>query len=112
MTFNDVLNWLKDNWQFVVTIAGSLVSLILIICKKNKNVIPESIWVDFLSKLPSLINDAEATNLQGDEKLRYVVAQALQVLAANLGDSVFSDKVLVKMIITEVENILSTPQKK
>ena len=111
---DDVLKFLMDNWQSLVVIALSLVTMLVSIFRRKVTLdIPVEIIDDVLVKLPGWIADAESCNIAGPSKLQQVVNKACEYLAQKLNIRYYKALSLYSDFIEScVENILSTPTKK
>ena len=111
---DQVLEFLKDNWQNMTILLISVITLLVgLFRKKAKITIPLAVLDDIVVKIPEYIIAAESSELKGSEKLQFVVNKCVDLLVAKLGCSrsvalsYYSD-----FIIGYIENILSTPTKK
>lgn len=107
---SEVLEFVINHWYGIASIAISLVSLIIIILKKNKNI--DNNLLSVVSMLPIWINEAEKLE-DKSAKYSYVFNHAIQELVALTGkqEKDLVDKYCV-VLDENIERILSTPQKK
>lgn len=111
------IEFLRENWKFLVEILVPILSmLILLIFKKRAKInIPDATLSGMFAALPLWIQDAETTigAGKGDQKLKFVLTQAVNYLAKALGVS--TGEILRcygSQLLIDIENILATPQKK
>lgn len=108
-----VIEFLRENWKFLVEIFVPILTLLLLlIFKKKANItIPDVVFAGMLRGLPIWIDDAEeligAGN--GEKKLAYVLKTAVNYLAKEVG---CSSKDILRLcgeqIIQDIENIMSS----
>lgn len=95
-----MIEFLTNNWQFVVCLLCGLFELILMLVAKKR---PEVVDNSFLSKLSVWILEAEDKFQVGSDKLNYVLGRA----KAYLGD-MYVEKDCKALI----EYLLTLPEKK
>lgn len=109
----EIITFLVDNWQPILSAFLLLVALILLIVKKKPTAYSYLDYAYSLFKLiPDFINKAESTGVTGSAKKNIVVNSLLHALKKLV---VLNDEQVVycKFIFSNaVESILSTPQKK
>ena len=115
MDFNLILDFLVDNWYYLLSILILLLSFIISIVRKraNSNLI-DSVKSSLLELLPSFISLAEVSEVPGEDKKNFVINLALDRISSLLGCKLSdADKSYwVSFISSSLESILSTPQKK
>jgi len=100
---NDILDFIVQNWQWILISFLSLLSFLISLFKRNKNILYDN---SILSVLIQLVNDAEALYGagNGEKKLEYVLTTYFNSYPAAKPYEVSVRKL--------VELILSTPHKK
>lgn len=97
----------------ILAVISSLVNLILLILKKNKIVVKDTIFEKLLEKLPIFIQYAESMAKDGADKKGLALGAAYSFISQYSG---LSHDEVVKMysdrISNAIESILATPQKK
>lgn len=115
MDFNLILDFIVDNWYYLLSILILLLSFIISIVRKrvNSNLV-DSVKSSLLELLPSFISLAEVSEVPGEDKKNFVINLALDRISSLLGCKLSdADKSYwVSFISTSLESILSTPQKK
>lgn len=115
MNFDLVLDFIVDNWYYLLSILILLLSFIISIIRKraNSNLI-DSVKSSLLELLPSFISLAEVSEVPGEDKKNFVINLALDRISSLLGCKLSdADKSYwVSFISSSLESILSTPQKK
>lgn len=115
MDFDLVLDFIVDNWYYLLSILILLLSFIISIVRKraNSNLI-DSVKSSLLELLPSFISLAEVSEVPGEDKKNFVINLALDRISSLLGCKLSdTDRAYwVSFISTSLESILSTPQKK
>lgn len=110
------VEFLRENWRFLVELLCLVLSIILLLLKKkNKVVISSSVISDVLVNLPAYIEHAEEKygSGHGNEKLKFVMSEAIKFLEIETGLSTADIlRSYGETLILNIENILSTPQKK
>ena len=102
-----------QNWYYIAVLLIAICNMILLICKKNKVVQEDSLFTKLLEILPAMIRRAEDTGLDGANKLVFVVDTAISWLADYTGKNTACIRATYQeRVITAIENILSTPEKK
>lgn len=94
------MDFIIENWKFIVYLAIGLIEIILLLVFKRR---PQIIDNGFMAKLSEFILDAELKYVQGSDKLKYVLEQAKIYLA---------DKYVEADVKKLVEYMLTLPQKK
>lgn len=104
-----VLEFLQDNWRWIVSVGLTLISVIIVLVKKKTKVV-DGVLTDTFKQLPSFINKAEELFPDGQDKQTYVLAMALDYYLSNggLGES----SLITDIIASMLEAILTTPTKK
>lgn len=108
---NKVIEFILQNKEIIADIIAIFVAVVLFIIKKKPVKVLSTIKELGLRLLPFLINDAEKTELKGDDKKEYVFAHLVQAFV----DDGYDPKLIEqerKYWLNEIEVILSTPQKK
>ena len=115
MDFNLILDFICDNWYYLLSILILLLSFIISIVRKraNSNLV-DSVKSSLLELLPSFISLAEISEVPGEDKKNFVINLALDRISSLLGCKLSdADKSYwVSFITSSLESILSTPQKK
>lgn len=115
MNFDFVLDFIVDNWYYLLSILILLLSFIVSLVRKraNSNLI-DSVKSSLLELLPSFISLAEVSEVPGEDKKNFVINLALDRISSLLGCKLSdADKSYwVSFISSSLESILSTPQKK
>lgn len=115
MNFDLVLDFIVDNWYYLLSILILLFSFIISLVRKraNSNLI-DSVKSSLLELLPSFISLAEVSEVPGEDKKNFVINLALDRISSLLGCKLSdADKSYwVSFISSSLESILSTPQKK
>lgn len=108
------IQFLRDNWKFLLEISIPLISfIVLLIAKRVKVNIPTATITSVLCQLPLWINEAESLGVSGKEKLEYVFTKAVNVIVNETGLSYgIVCRAYGNELIADIEKILSTPQKK
>lgn len=115
MNFDFVLDFIVDNWYYLLSILILLLSFIISLVRKraNSNLV-DSVKSSLLELLPSFISLAEVSEVPGEDKKNFVINLALDRISSLLGCKLSdADKSYwVSFISSSLESILSTPQKK
>lgn len=115
MDFNLILDFIVDNWYYLLSILILLLSFIISIVRKraNSNLV-DSVKSSLLELLPSFISLAEVSEVPGEDKKNFVINLALDRISSLLGCKLSdTDRAYwVSFISSSLESILSTPQKK
>lgn len=115
MNFDLVLDFIVDNWYYLLSILILLLSFIISVVRKraNSNLV-DSVKSSLLELLPSFISLAEVSEVPGEDKKNFVINLALDRISSLLGCKLSdADKSYwVSFISSSLESILSTPQKK
>ena len=115
MDFNLILDFIVDNWYYLLSILILLLSFIISIVRKraNSNLV-DSVKSSLLELLPSFISLAEVSEVPGEDKKNLVINLALDRISSLLGCKLSdTDRAYwVSFISSSLESILSTPQKK
>lgn len=115
MDFNLILDFICDNWYYLLSILILLLSFIISIVRKraNSNLI-DSVKSSLLELLPGFISLAEISEVPGAEKKNFVIDLALDRISSLLGCKLSdADRAYwISFISSSLESILSTPQKK
>lgn len=115
MNFDLVLDFILDNWYYLLSILILLLSFIISLVRKraNSNLV-DSVKSSLLELLPSFISLAEVSEVPGEDKKNFVINLALDRISSLLGCKLSdADKSYwVSFISSSLESILSTPQKK
>lgn len=115
MDFNLILDFIFDNWYYILSILILLLSFIISLVRKraNSNLV-DSVKSSLLELLPSFISLAEVSEVPGEDKKNFVINLALDRISSLLGCKLSdADKSYwVSFISSSLESILSTPQKK
>lgn len=115
MNFDLVLDFIIDNWYYLLSILILLLSFIISLVRKraNSNLV-DSVKSSLFELLPSFISLAEISEVPGEDKKNFVINLALDRISSLLGCKLSdADKSYwVSFISSSLESILSTPQKK
>lgn len=105
-----MVQFLVDNWRWLICILAGVLSVIFTIFKRPKVV--ESALAYALEKLPSYIQFYECVG-NGPEKLKKVLLAVITDISKHTGlDAEKVTKLYGSILSTAIENILSCPQKK
>lgn len=111
----EILEFLKEWNPIIVPGLVLILDLLIIFLKRRPKTLDdfENCLKDVLNILPSYIRDVECEG-HGDEKKKKVVRNSLSLLERRLGRnlSIRENRYAEKAISGQVENVLSTPQKK
>lgn len=111
-----ILNFLTDNWYYIVVIILSFLSVLLALVKK-KRVINSDLFIDALKdtllKLPEIIKSVDSLEIAGADKKSLVIASAIKVLSGLLGRDLTDDedKYLNNILSKQIESVLDAPTK-
>lgn len=115
MDFNLILDFILDNWYYLLSILILLLSFIISIVRKraNSNLV-DSVKSSLLELLPGFISLAEISEVPGADKKNFVIDLALDRISSLLGCKLSdADRAYwISFISSSLESILSTPQKK
>ena len=115
MNFDLVLDFIFDNWYYLLSILILLLSFIISLVRKraNSNLV-DSVKSSLLELLPSFISLAELSEVPGEDKKTFVINLALDRISSLLGCKLSDAEksYWVSFITSSLESILSTPQKK
>ena len=115
MNFDLVLDFIIDNWYYLLSILILLLSFIISIVRKraNSNLV-DSVKSSLLELLPSFISLAEVSEVPGEDKKNFVINLALDRISSLLGCKLSdADKSYwVSFISSSLKSILLTNQKK
>lgn len=115
MDFNLILDFIVDNWYYLLSILILFLSFIISIVRKraNSNLV-DSVKSSLLELLPSFISLAEVSEVPGEDKKNFVINLALDRISSLLGYKLSDADISywVSFITSSLESILSTPQKK
>ncbi len=115
MNFDLILDFIIDNWYYLLSILILLLSFIISLVRKRSNSnLVDSVKSSLLELLPSFISLAEVSDVPGEDKKNFVINLALDRISSLLGCKLSdADKSYwVSFITSSLESILSTPQKK
>lgn len=98
-------------WREILDILAIVVSIVLLCIKKKPFKVVDTLSTVIIRLLPSLIREAEASGLKGQDKLKMVLDELQKLLKSlDYGDDVIAQ--YLPFAANQVEVILSTPQKK
>lgn len=100
--------FIQNNWQNILTLVLTFATLLLTIFKKRIKVV-ESIKQFILERLPLFIDTAEKLFEDGEKKKAFVISQIVQLVEKTFGCDIDE---YVDFISDSIESILATPQKK
>lgn len=109
----EFINFINNNWTWLITIGVGLLQIIILVLKKTKVIKVDTAVTTVLEALPSMIIEAEHNHPEvnsGREKWRDVIVNAV-ALYRKLTANDIPDDFIIK-INTAIEAILSTPKKK
>ena len=108
---NNVIVFIKTYYQFIALGFSVLIFLldVLILGIRNRQPLM-TIYSSIREWLPSVVKAAESTNLKGADKLAFAV-DMIKGYMEKAYPKVNPDK-YNRVIVSEIEEILSTPQKK
>jgi hypothetical protein len=107
-----VLEFLRDNWQYVVIGLSAIVEvLVLFVFKRRKSVSP---FYEVVSVLPKLIDKVESRIGAGNGAIKKekVLDAAIVLYEKLTGVCLSKSSKIVKDLDDAIESILTTPQKK
>lgn len=105
------IDWIIDNYQWVISIFVGFVSLVVVIIKRRVKVV--DFMTSYLEALPGFINEAESFLKSGNDKFSFVLAKSVEFISSITG--IDERKIVIdysNVIKDSIESILSTPQKK
>lgn len=111
-----ILDFLADNWYYIVVIILSFLSVLLALVKK-KRVINTDLFTDALKntilKLPEIIKNVESLEIAGSDKKSLVIASAIKFISGLLGRDLTDDedKYLSNIFSIQIESVLDAPTK-
>lgn len=115
MDFDLLLDFICDNWYYLLSILILLLSFIISLVRKraNSNLV-DSVKSSLLELLPSFISLAEVSQVPGADKKTFVINLALDRISSLMGCKLSDSEksYWISFISTSLESILSTPQKK
>lgn len=101
------------NYKLIIVSICWLINLIILLLKKNKIIVKDTIFANLLTMLPRLILEAEQNYSDGQDKKLVVLSYALNWLCEMTGQGIDSIKAQYAEKTSEaIESILATPQKK
>lgn len=108
-----VIEFLKDNWRFVAEIVLTVIVLLVSLLRKKVKFNADGLN-KVIGLLPGLINEAEKVygSGNGDIKFKFVFAHAFTELQKYYPDEVIKAHNFSLVLVSAIENILSTPKKK
>lgn len=102
-----------QNYKYIIVGLCWLLNFIILLLKKNKLVVKDTIFENLLLMLPTLIKQAEESGGTGSDKKALVLSYALNWLVSFTSKTFEEIKSLyADRVSRAVEEILSTPQKK
>lgn len=105
--------FITQNWYYIALIVIAICNMFLLIFKKGKISLVDSIFERLLVRLPSLIRKAEELGVSGENKKIFVLSAAYSFLADMTGKK--QEELVAsygKQIDSAIEDILATPEKK
>ena len=107
-----MIDFLRNNWKLILEAVVFVASVILFIVRKKPVKVVDTIKQMITQWLPGVVVAAENTNLKGENKMKYAVDLLYTLFASDyLTRDEFDNKYLA-FIHSQIEAILSTPQKK
>lgn len=107
---NQFLNFIKDNLSLIISIILVIISFVVSLCRKRPKMNEmDNILLATLEKLPELIRNAET--FKGADVKKTLVLESVKTFVKDQFSVILSDQMLA-FIGYQVEQILSTPQKK
>lgn len=110
----DFINFILDNYKWLIVVVLSIVVFILQIVKPQSKIAfnyRDYYIAEAVDILPTLINEAEEKfPHEGSKKLQYVLIHVFKHFGMN--QSLLSDTDFVHIITMMIEGYLSTPEKK
>lgn len=107
-----IKDFLFTYWREILYIVCAIISLVCCCVRKKSNKVVDGIVDHIFTILPQIINQAEGTDLKGQDKLDYATGLVLNYLKFNTGLDEKTLYAYVDLIHGCIENILTTPQKK
>ena len=105
----DILNWCLDHYELVLAVVSFCVSLVLFIVRKKAYILKDTLKCSISTWLPACIIKAEKSDLKGQAKVDFVINE---IKALFFKDNVEDFVHYEKYVRSQIEAILSTPQKK
>lgn len=108
----DFINWLENNFQWLVPTILAIANIVIVILKKAKIIKGDLPFETVIKALPCYINDAEKAYPVGNgkEKWKMVVMAAADCYRKASGKDLPDD--FIENVNLAIEAILTTPQKK
>lgn len=109
----DISKFLVDNWQPLLSAVLSVLAVIIVLIKKKPDANSLIHYIEFIcNSLPGYINEAEKTGLTGSRKFSDVLGKCMTSLHKMVTCTEQDDLMASKIFKSQIEAILSTPQKK
>ena len=106
----EIKNFILANWQFLISAILLIATFIVALIKGLKKglSISDIILGFVLDQVPMWINDAESTNLTGEEKRIQVLNKAIQFTSKQLGRKLSEQEssLIATHVSTKIEEIL------
>lgn len=104
----EIFNFIRENWQVIVSVITLIVSVVIAIVRKKP---VTDIYSHILAWTIQAVKIAENTGLKGDEKLDYALGFIVEAFHSYYGKDT---KLPCSLAYIEnlVEQVLDTPQKK
>lgn len=110
MSMSMVISFFKDNLSLIISIILVIISFIVSLCRKRPKMNEmDNILLATLEKLPEFIRSAET--FKGADVKKTLVLESVKTFVKNQFSVILSDQ-MIAFIGYQVEQILSTPQKK
>lgn len=110
-----VFDFIVDNWELISCLLIGSINLIVLIAKKKVKIV-DSVGTIISKNLPGIICKAEEVftdEKSGEDKLNFVLNVCYQMISSLTDLTVEQVELKYKdKIVTDVEDILSTPMKK
>lgn len=109
----EVWSFILRHWEIILTCLLSIISLVIYLIVNKKKIVVDDVFTKLLLVLPTYILNAESSGQTGEEKLKLVFLDCVEFLHAETNKS--TDSIIAKYgasILSAIESILSTPQKK
>ena len=108
----NVLNFIKENWKLILEIVVLLVSVVMFIIRKKPVKVVDTLKQTICAFLPGIITVAESSGLKGEDKLKYAIDLLYKVFVKDYLTREEFDNKYLSFVKSQIEAILSTPQKK
>lgn len=105
-----MIDFLKNYWFELLIIVITIVSVVVAAIRKKPSTASEQVKNMIAEVLPGFINLAEASGVKGTAKLLFVIDSVMKRIKAYTSSK--DEQYWMSYIKSQVESMLSTPQKK